>query len=260
MHPNFDRLVVRAGLGAGVLVLATACSEGSDSTASTAGTGGGGSGGRAGSSGTSAGGMGATGATGGSSSGGTSGSAGSGGSGASPSFEKSWTFASGLEGWDKLYGSPASLKTDAMVTADPADGSPDKGSVKIEIPFSAADQKLDVGINLSTPADLTGKTLSAMIKLDSGLSTGTSNPGGAKLYVKSGAGFVFADGGWNNLSVGGFTKITRNPANPGFVDTANEAGAFNQADIREIGVEIATGSTATATWSAAVVHLDTVGY
>src|SRR5262245_24033223 len=114
MHPNFDGLVVRAALSVCFLFMATACSEGSDSTTGTGGMGGGGSGGKAGSSGSS--GSGGSAATGGGS--GTSGSGGSGASGGSPSFEKSWTFASSLEGWDKLYGSPAMLKSDSMVTAD----------------------------------------------------------------------------------------------------------------------------------------------
>jgi hypothetical protein len=122
-----------------------------------------------------------------------------------------------------------------------------------------------VGVNTNAAIDLTGKTVTAKIRLDSGLSCGGFS-GGAKLYVKwvSGTNWYYADSGWVNLTVSTttFQTLTFNGsgANPtGYVDPA---GTYDPTAIREVGVNVSTtgDTTAVCSNSAAVFHIDSVTY
>jgi hypothetical protein len=78
-----------------------------------------------------------------------------------------------------------------------------------------------------------------------------------KVYVKSGAGYVYADGGYTAIpTLGTWISATLNVDAPAYTDTV--AGTFSAADIREIGLEIATGSE--GTYAEAVLLLDTIDY
>jgi len=175
-----------------------------------------------------------------------------GGSAGSPAVGSGWRFPSSVESWAPSYGEPGSLMSASDLSWDSATGNPENGSLELSIPFNGTDQKLDVSIGVAG-FNMTGKTLTAKVKLDSGLSSSPDNPGGAKLYVKTGPQFVYADSGWTNLD-GNWASLSLNVSSPaGYV-----AGTHTPSDVREIGVEIATGSQ--GSYSSAVVHIDTVVY
>lgn len=185
-------------------------------------------------------------------SGGKPSTAGSSGSGGSAATGNGWKFPSNVESWTISYGEPGSLMGSGSLSHDGGAGNPENGSLKVTVPFNGVDQKLDVSIALDA-TNLTGKTITAKVKLDSGLSTSPDNPGGAKLYVKTGDAYVYADGGWTNLD-GNWASLSLNVSSPGgFV-----AGTHTPSDVREIGIEIATGSQ--GSYSSATVHIDTVVY
>ena len=224
---------------------------------STGGSSTGGSGGSTSTGGSSSGGTGgATGGSGGSTSTGGSSTGGS-SSGGTGSQATRWTFDNDLQDWTVSYSEPASIAGMTAASWDAAAGDPANGSAKLDIAFSATSQKLDFSIALSS-ANLSGKTLTARVRLDSGLSGDTSNPGGAKLYVKSGSNYVYADGGWNNMdSSKGWVTLTLSVTSPsGFVQNPAQ---YMPSDIREIGIEFATGSSGSS-YSTGHVHVDTVGY
>jgi hypothetical protein len=189
--------------------------------------------------------------TGGKTSGGSGGNA-SGGTGGSPAVTSGWRFPSNVESWAPSYGEPASLLGASSLSWDSAAGNPENGSLELSVPFDGTDQKLEVSIGVAG-FNMTGKTITAKVKLGSGLSSSPDNPGGAKLYVKTGNQFVYADSGWTNLD-GDWASLSLDVSSPGgFI-----AGTHTPSDVREIGVEIATGSQ--GSYSSANVHIDTVIY
>jgi hypothetical protein len=147
----------------------------------------------------------------------------------------------------------------ATATHDPSDGSPDPGSVLFNLPFSTIEQKISYEITIAdggTGVDLTGRTLRCRLKVDSGLAT-PDGPAGLKLYVKSGGTSLYADGGWNNINVDGQWQ-TFTWGVGGVVGYVDPTGTHNPADVRQVGIEIATGSA--GTFSEGVVHFDSFGY
>jgi hypothetical protein len=184
-----------------------------------------------------------------------------------------WTFDTDMEEgpqWVASYSSPATLAAASDVSHDATEGNPGPGSLRIVIPFAATqaggpegNQKIHVGASVGTASadetalDLTGKTVRARFKLVEGLTTDTTNPGGAKLYVKSGEDFVWADGGWTNIETLNWMALTINVSSPLY-----QAPGFDPTDIREIGIEIATsgGVAATMGLAPATVLIDSVLY
>lgn len=223
---------------------------------------------------------GGSGATGGSSVGGGSatmggrsgGGAGGNGTGGAVTGE-GWTFETDMEEgpqWVASYSSPATLAAASDVSHDATEGNPDPGALRIVIPFAATqtggaegNQKVHLGASVGnasadeTALDLTGKTIRARFKLVEGLTTDTANPGGAKLYVKSGEEFLWADGGWTNIETLNWMALTINVSSPVY-----KTVGFDPTDIREIGIEIATsgGVAATTGLAPATVLIDSVLY
>jgi hypothetical protein len=135
-----------------------------------------------------------------------------------------------------LYSEPTHLVSGSQLIWAPEVASQGRGALELTIPFSASGQKLEVGLNVPA-TDLSGKVLNAWVKLKAGLTSDPSNPGGAKLYVKSGPTFAYADSGWRNLGPA-WTKLELRIDKPGgFVQPG-----YSGASIRELGVELATGS------------------
>jgi len=229
-------------------------SPGAGGTLSTSGSGGTSSG----TAGTSSGTAGATGGAGGS-----GGSGGAGGSAAT--VTKTYSFDADVEGWKVQYtgattGTPVPMAS-VMISHNATDGEPTPGSIELSIPFTAAGQNVDVGAN-PTGVDLRGKTLTARIKIVSGFEGPmdlTMAPAIARLYAKSGAAYIYANGQFNNLTaVGTWIPITFVVSMPDFV-AMSDAGAWDPSNVTEIGVQLETSGT-TTTASTAVVRIDTVTY
>jgi len=204
-----------------------------------------------------------TGGSGGSDTGGSGGTSSTdggtgGGAGGPVAAELQYGFDEDLEGWDYNYSSSAPESaliqpSEVEVTWNEDDGDPG-GAFQAYIEYAEAGQYVGFGINLSTGIDLTGRVITATIKLVDGVGDAedlTTNPAGAKLYAKAGEAYVYNAGYFQNVEEHGvWLTISYDLSDPGYEDPS--AGTFDATDIREIGVQFDTGgSTTTAqpgTW------------
>jgi hypothetical protein len=269
----------------GALWLAAAASASlacSDNDNPAAGSGGsvGGQTSRAGSAGASAGGT----SAGGTSAGGTSaGGSSAGGTGIGQTPLGTFDFAADIEGWVFVYaepptliataatptgdagvdaGPPAPPEGVATATHDAAVGDPlgNPGSVLLQLPFSGPAQKIEFEGNVDmggTGLNLAGRSISARVKVDAGLTADPMNPGGVKIYVKTGPTSLYADSAYINILPGGDwqTFTWANVSNASYVATP---GVHTPTDVRQIGLEFDTGGA--GLYTAATIHLDSVSY
>jgi hypothetical protein len=102
------------------------------------------------------------------------------------------TFATDIEGFRlDTYPEATNLASTSnpMLTWDMTEGSPDPGCLKITVPYSAANQYIDLESPVFTAPlpDWTGKTLHVRLKVADG---GTFK-GSPSVYVKTGTAFVY---------------------------------------------------------------------
>jgi hypothetical protein len=139
------------------------------------------------------------------------------------------------------------------VTQDPAVGDPALGSAKVELNFTAGEQTAILARNYAVGANLTGTTITARVLVDAGAPATTS----AKLYIKTGATFYYADRGAITLIAGTWLTLTYDTGLPP-VYPAVPTAEYALSDVREIGIELA--ATGIATPALTVVHVDSVTY
>jgi hypothetical protein len=184
-----------------------------------------------------------------------------------PAYTNAWTFGAIYDPWVVATNSmPSTLAPVAGVDGGPDTGTkvdldhtdgfpvtpPPLGSVKLTIPFDSNNEVLLFAQN-STSLNMAGATVTAYIKLDSGLNTSPANAGQAFLILKSTTGYVYAPGPITNLdSSAGWVQLSINVNTP---STPIPAG-YDPCDIREIDVAIRTG--ALGTYTTAIVHIDTI--
>jgi hypothetical protein len=174
-----------------------------------------------------------------------------------PQYTHVSTFGAIFDGWSVGTNSAPSLIAGidggSVVALDPTDGSPANGSVKLTIPFLYANQQLLFAQPWPASINLTGTTISARFKLDSGLNITPENPGQAFLVVKSTSSYFYAPAPPINLdSSVGWTTLTLDADAP----SAAIPGGYTPCDIREIDVVVHTGEM--GVYTQAVVHLDTI--
>jgi len=163
-----------------------------------------------------------------------------------------WSFRSGFEGAAIGSADPTLVAT-TVLGHDPATGSPGLGSLALEIPFSAPDQGVNVRIPLDPTRDLTGRTLTARVRVDNWDGIIPANPPGAMLFVTAGDAYCWAGGGWVNLAESPDWITLRFD-----LDEADfgECVGGTITDVRELGVNFGT-SPAGADGPAAL-HVDSL--
>ena len=120
-----------------------------------------------------------------------------------------------------------------------------------------------IAATFATPVDLSARVVSVCIRIASGFGDAgdlAANPGGMRIYARSGPDLCYALGPYNNItSVGDWTHIRFDLRRPPDLVSENCAEPFDPAEIRELGVEFGTNEMATPA-TAAVVRLDTLSY
>jgi hypothetical protein len=165
-----------------------------------------------------------------------------------------YSFDSGTEGWTLYATSPERLESNTDVRYDSQNGDKTPGALRLSAPFDGSNQKIEVQATFN-PIDLRGRTIVARVRLGSGLSADATNPGGIKLFVKTGASFNYASGAWAYLRPGeGWVDVTFDCDAPVLVPSE-----FDASQVRQLGVELRT-FTETTQVSPAVVYLDAVSF
>jgi hypothetical protein len=214
------------------------------------------------------GGMGASGGSGGMS--GTTGGSGGMATAAPPKYP----FELDEEGWSVQYvscgkdaeGEPVKCITPADVTVAWASGVGDgdgQGALRAEVGFTGPRQYAGIGLQLGGE-DMTNVMFTARVKLESGLAEDAelaTNSVGAKLYLKSGADYVYAAGAYQTItSHGGWFTLKFDLSNPGtwsYVDTSHPT-MFDPTTIGELGVQVDTADSLTSTATDATWLIDNV--
>ena len=104
-------------------------------------------------------------------------------------------------------------------------------------------------LNVSaSPVNMTGKTITVHVYVPTALTQApyNSNPYGAKVYIKTGSSWTWADGGWNNLLTPGWNTFTFSPSGVG------------EADTKEVGIQIGKG-TGSPDW-AGTIYVDEINW
>ncbi|HTV20291.1 MAG TPA: hypothetical protein VMG12_16515 [Polyangiaceae bacterium] len=164
---------------------------------------------------------------------------------------------------------PNNLNAQTALGWDGGQGDPDLGSLRIEAPFSAYNQQIDIQFPLPAPTDLTGQVLSVRIRLDSGFNPDPSAPGGMIFYAQSGDDYAWGQAEWTNVeasSRGKWREYSFEMAFPWREVTAGGVSgsslAFDAARVRLLGLIIHTGGGGSSTVlpEPAIFHIDTFGY
>jgi hypothetical protein len=128
------------------------------------------------------------------------------------------------------------------------------GSAKVTLNFTTGTQSANFAINFSTGVDLTGKTVRAQVRIEPGAPSTTY----AKMYLKTGVGYYYADSGQVTLIPGTWIPVSFATTAPPSYPMPVDATLYLLGDVREIGMELAaTGIAAAAT---AEIHIDTISY
>jgi hypothetical protein len=172
-------------------------------------------------------------------------------------------FDSDTEGFTAMYVNPATLNT--TLAWDGATGEPGLGSLSIEAVFTGNGQGVLVGRRTAEPLDLTGKLLTARLRLDrdpalTGPYTATNGSAapasGAKIYIKTGSGDRYSSGSRAHLVSGGWIPLVFDPTHPSYVANG-DASAIELSDVRELGIDIDTEGA--GEFATGALHIDSFG-
>jgi hypothetical protein len=167
-----------------------------------------------------------------------------------------WSFDADIMGWIIGFSDPTTLRGQSSLAFSATEGSPGPGSLSLDASFTTGGQRLAIQSPIA-PTDLRGRTVTAMVLLDSGLSRDAANPSSVKLFAKSGSAYVFASGAPSNLLPdAGWVTIEFDIDQPDYTDPS---ATFDAADVREIGFELIAGATSSSI-DGAVVYFDEVDY
>ncbi len=139
----------------------------------------------------------------------------------------------------------ASLLVEWSGTVDTNADAPTKGSMKVTATFTGWSQYWELDMNAPTdangnPIDLTGKQVTAQIKIVSGLSPDSNFPDGADLFVKTGADSVWGAAGWTNVDqTSTFVTLKLDSASPQGVPSGSTWDAKSP---KSLGIKLSTGS------------------
>jgi hypothetical protein len=148
----------------------------------------------------------------------------------------------------------------ATVAWDKQVGSPAPGSLQIHLPCEAYGQFVDYQLILPIISDMGGKTLSVMLRLDSGFSPDATAPGFVLLYAKSGDNWDWGQAAAVPVapsSAGPWIQYTMKMSAP----ATGSSTSFDPGYVKAVGVQLNTGAGAGAAAppTPATFHLDTIG-
>lgn len=173
------------------------------------------------------------------------------------SGELLFDFESDEQGWVLYETSPESLESKTLVVHDATNGRESAGALKLYAPFEASDQKLETQVSFDKGRDMSGRILRARARLSSGLSRDSQNPGGIKLFVKTGANYSYAAGAFVALTEGfGWVEFVIDMDEPELVFESDE---YDPTQVRQVGIELRTFEQ-TQQALPATVYVDSISF
>jgi hypothetical protein len=135
------------------------------------------------------------------------------------------------------------------------EGNPDAGALLISVPFDSPNQAVMLQTTVEKAVDLSGRTVTAKIKLTSALNT-VGGSGYAKLYVKSN-GEDWANGPQEVFEgrEGEWITLAFNVEEPDFVNDG-----FDKKNVNIFGVLVGSGAGEVPLNSKATVFFDSIAY
>jgi hypothetical protein len=143
---------------------------------------------------------------------------------AGASAVKQWTFDATTEGWAVLDGTGTTV---TWVNAGPTPGALEVDGLPVI--GDAASSQSHIGVDELPGVDLSGRTLSALLWLDSGTSPTI------KLFVQTGPLYTWADGGSIVLPLRTWTCASLNVSAPSYT---SQNGVYDPTDVVRIGFEL----------------------
>lgn len=135
---------------------------------------------------------------------------------------------------------PNETGAESMLTWDGGTGSDgEPGRLKLSVPFDDYNQLADIQINVAVPEDWTGKTVRVRIMIESGFSPDASAPGGAYIFLKTGADYVWGKG--NDLSLPPTTVGEWGEAAFPVASPVQTNSGFDPSQVVSLGVQFYTG-------------------
>jgi hypothetical protein len=176
-----------------------------------------------------------------------------------PQFLRVWTFDQAgtvTDGWNRAFG-----LTGATIMYDATVGSPNPGSLLLNVPFMTMSGGEQFAIQASTAADLTHRQVTALIRLDS------AGPALGRVGYSSTGSYVLVMAPPVLLTQGQWTTVTLDVDNPpggSYIDTSHTDGDGGivpptPSDTRIITVVVSTPFS-TYPYTTATFHVDLVGY
>jgi hypothetical protein len=146
-----------------------------------------------------------------------------------------WNFAVDTQGWTLVLYDANSENTHAVLSWSSTEGSPDAGALQIVVPFEKASQYVSVVAPivpdpLSAGIDLGGRKFSVRVR------SSASFTGGALIFTNSGPSPSFPGG------QSAMVPLTTTGWMPIELDLAQVNAPYDIADVRFLGVIIATGT------------------
>jgi len=168
-----------------------------------------------------------------------------------------YTFAEDLQGFEVRWaevgtmGQDLELQTATILEHVPEGGysvdATDTGAMQLSIPLTLPEQKIQFSavMPMDMPIDMIGGRIRAQVRVVAGFDD-PLNPGVAKLFIKTGTTFHWADGGANNIAFDAAAETWVGPTlsadTPSFINAPLED--YDPSQTLEIGMEIAAGSGA----------------
>jgi hypothetical protein len=154
------------------------------------------------------------------------------------------TLQTNLGNPDTVDGGPA-----PTLGFDPAEGSPNPGSLKVTVPFSGPNQYVDIqSYVFAVPQDWSGHTLHVRLKVDAG----STFRGLAQLYVDTGVSYVPAESSVNVAPGSQWQELAMDLSHP---MTTDPSGRFNPKQVVLYGLQLNSGS-AGVNATPATFHVD----
>ncbi|MFC1642584.1 glycoside hydrolase family 44 protein [Myxococcota bacterium] len=159
------------------------------------------------------------------------------------------TFDSDVQGWGLTADYVLAEGQTPTLSWDATEGSPTAGALRLEVPFSERPQNVGIRPALADRMlDLTNKKLIVEVKRVGAFD------GGIMVFAMSGPDYTpWVSHGWTMLPSEDWVSITFDPV---AVQAANPD--FDPADIREFGIQFATGDTGAASPGPVTFFIDSV--